>query len=216
MAPSTDDDGRAALGREVERLTRRSKATETRVEELAELLATLGDDVKALLTQDDQEHTERVRAWLLTTDPESAQADLTDLTGWLARVYLRYPDAFLPSCWLWHPALIEELRWLRATHREAYHPQRGTWAHVGDWHDRYRPGVTRRIRTAYGSCELREHTENGHQRLPAPQVPLTDAVELTARAWTSMPDTPLIPTELQVRRAEQHDDAQHQRRTATR
>jgi hypothetical protein len=216
MALNTDDDGRAALGREVERLSRRSTAIDKRVEELAELLATLGGDVKALLTQDEQEHTERVRAWLLTTDPESARADLTDLTGWLARVYLRYPDAFLPSCWLWHPALIEELRWLRATHREAYHPQRGTWTNVGDWHDRYRPGVTRRIRAAYGSCELREHTENGHQRLPAPQVPLTDAVELTARAWTSMPDTQLIPTELQVRRAEQHDDAQHQRRTATR
>jgi hypothetical protein len=212
----TDADPPAALGREVERLTRRSKAIENRVEELAELLATLAGDVKSLLTQDEQEQADKVRAWLLTEDSDHARADLTDLTEWLARVYLRYPDAFLPSCWLWHPALIEELRWLRATHREAYHPTRGTWAHIGDWHDRYRPGVTRRIRTAYGSCELREHTEDGHQRLPAPQVPLTDAVELTARAWTLMPDTQLIPTELQVRRAEQHDDAQHQRRTATR
>jgi hypothetical protein len=200
----------------MERLTRRSKALENRVEELAELLATLAGNVKTLLTQDEQEQADKVRAWLLTEDSDHARADLTDLIEWLARVYLRYPDAFLPSCWLWHPALIEELRWLRATHREAYHPTRGTWAHIGDWHDRYRPAVTRRIRTAYGSCELREHTEDGHQRLPAPQVPLTDAVELTARAWTSMPDTQLIPTELQVRRAEQHDDAQHQRRTATR
>jgi hypothetical protein len=215
MTP-TDADPSAALGWEIERLTRRSKALENRVEELAELLATLAGDVKTLLTQDEQEQADKVRAWLLTADPDHARADLTDLTEWLGRVYLRYPDAFLPSCWLWHPALIEELRWLRATHREAYHPKRGTWAHIGDGHDRYRPGVTRRIRVAYGSCELREHTENGHQRLPAPQVPLTDAVELTARAWTSMPDTQLIPTELQVRRAEQHDDAQHQRRTATR
>jgi hypothetical protein len=51
MALSTDDDGRAVLGREVERLSRRSKAIDKRVEELAELLATLGGDVKALLTR---------------------------------------------------------------------------------------------------------------------------------------------------------------------
>ena len=71
MPPATNDPDPAviALGREVERLTRRSKAIEKRVEELAELLATLGDDVKTLLTQDEQEHTERVRAWLLTDRP---------------------------------------------------------------------------------------------------------------------------------------------------
>ncbi|MCA1697106.1 MAG: hypothetical protein LC749_21655, partial [Actinobacteria bacterium] len=193
MTP-TDANSPAALGREVERLTRRSKANEKRAEELAELLATLATDVTTLVAREPG-GDEGVRAWLLTEDPDSSRADLTDLTAWLARVYLRYPDAFLPSCWLWHPALIEELLWLRATHREAYHPKRGTWAHIGDWHNRYRLGVTRRIRTAYGSCELREHTEHGYQRLPAPQVPLTDAVDLTARAWTSMPDTQLIPTE---------------------
>ena len=44
-------------------------------------------------------------------------------------------------------------------------------------------------------------------------VPLTDALEPTATAWTSTPEHPLIPTELQVRRADQHDDTHHRKGT---
>ncbi|MGH3976544.1 MAG: hypothetical protein ACRDS9_24980, partial [Pseudonocardiaceae bacterium] len=166
-------------------------------------------DVATLAARSAPDGDEAVRSWLLTTDPDLAETDLADLVEWLARVYLRYPDAVLPSCWLWHPALVEELRWLRCAHREAYHGKHGTWAKVGDWHDRQRPGVVRRLNTAYGPCELREHAEGGAQRRPAPQAPLTDAVGLTARAWTSIPDQPLIPSELQIKRAEQYDDARH-------
>lgn len=210
MPPATEPDPAViALGREVERLTRRSVAVENRIDELADLLQQLATDVATLAARAAPDGDEAVRAWLLTDDPDLALGDLTDLAGWLARVYLRYPDAVLPSCWLWHPAAIEELRWLRCAHREAYHDKHGTWQKVGDWHDRLRPGVVRRLTTAYGSCELREHTDGGAQRRPAPQVPLTDAIDLTARAWTSMPDRPLLPSELQVKRAEQHDDARH-------
>jgi hypothetical protein len=198
-----------ALGREVEWLTRRSGAVETRIDELADLLQQLATDVATLAARAGPDGDEAVRAWLLTDDTDLALSDLTDLAEWLARVYLRYPDAVLPSCWLWHPAAIEELRALRCAHRDAYDGHRGTWQKVGDWHDRLRPGVVRRLTAAYGSCELREHADGGAQRRPAPQVSLTDAIELTARAWTSMPDRPLLPTELQVKRAEQHDDALH-------
>lgn len=212
MTPTGADPG-GALGREVERVARRVVAVETRIDELAELLEQLATDVATLVARAGPSEDEAVRAWLLTEDPEQALADLIDLTTWLARVYLRYPDAMLPTCWLWHPALIEELRWLRCTHREAYDPQRGTWQKVADWHDRLRPAATKRIRTAYGSCELREHTETGSQHRPAPLVPLTDAVQPTASAWTSTPEHPLIPTELQVRRADQHEDTHHRKGT---
>jgi hypothetical protein len=210
---SPQDGPGVALGRELERLTRRLGAAEARTGELADLLEQLATDVATLVARTGPGQDEEVRAWLLTEDPQQAAEDLTDLVEWLGRVYLRYPDAMLPSCWLWHPALIEELRWLRCAHREAYDPHRGTWQRAADWHDRLRPGVTRRIQTAYGSCELREHTEGGRQRHGAPRVPLIDAVDLTARAWTSLPDTPLIPSELQLRRADQHDDAHHRRGT---
>jgi hypothetical protein len=210
MPPATEPDQTViALGREVERLTRRSVAVETRIDELADLLQQLATDVATLAARSGPDGDEAVRAWLLTDDLALALADLTDLAEWLARVYLHYPDAVLPSCWLWHPAAIEELWWLRCAHRETYDEHRGTWQKVGDWHDRLRPGVVRRLTTAYGSCELREHTEGGAQRRPAPQVPLTEAIDLTARAWTSMADRPLLPSALQVKRAEQHDDARH-------
>lgn len=211
MTLNGKDPAGLALGREAERLARRSVAVEERVGELADLLQQLATDVATLAARVGPDGDEAVRAWLLTDDPQLANEDLTDLAEWLGRVYLRYPDAMLPSCWLWHPAAIEELRWLRCTHREAYDEKRGTWQKVADWHDRMRPGVVRRINTAYGACELREHTEDGSQPRSAPVVPLTDAVGLAARAWTSMPDSALIPSDFQVRRAEQHDDAQHRR-----
>ena len=211
MTLNGQDPAGQALGREVERLARRSVAVEERVGELADLLQQLATDVATLAARAGPDGDEAVRAWLLTDDPQLAHEDLTDLAEWLGRVYLRYPDAVLPSCWLWHPAAIEELRWLRCAHREAYDEKRGTWQKVADWHDRMRPGVVRRINIAYGACELREHTEGGRQPRSAPVVPLTDAVGLAARAWTSMPGSALIPSEGQVRCAEQHDDAQHRR-----
>lgn len=200
-----------ALGRELDRVTARQAAVEQQCSELAGLLEQLATDVATLAPRAGPPQDEGVRSWLLTEDPGQAAADLTDLTAWLARVYLRYPDAFLPSCWLWHPPLIEELRWLRCAHREAYHDHRGSWQRAADWHDRLRPGATHRITTAYGSCELREHTPGGSQARPAPQVPLTDATAATATAWTSAPRQPPVPTELQLRQAQQHDDAQHRR-----
>ncbi|MGH3828490.1 MAG: hypothetical protein ACRDQX_15165 [Pseudonocardiaceae bacterium] len=194
-----------ALGREVQRLTRNQTVVGARVEELAELLSQLATDVATLAARSAPDGDEAVRSWLLTTNPDHAHTDLEDLADWLVRVYLRYPDAMLPSCWLWHPALIEELRWLRCAHREAYHDQRGTWAKIADWHDRHRPGVTRRLAIAYGSCELREHAPGATQDRPAPDVALADLAPITARAWTSMPDTPLIPTDQQIAEAEEHD-----------
>ncbi|MGH8574348.1 MAG: hypothetical protein ACREX8_17490, partial [Gammaproteobacteria bacterium] len=174
-----------ALGREVQRLTRSQAVVEERVGELADLLGMLATDVATLASRAGPEGDEAVRAWLLTTDPPLAHDDLTDLVEWLGRVWLRYPDAVLPSCWLWHPSVIEELRWVRCAHREAYHDKYGTWQKVGDWHDRQRPGVIARIKCYAGNCELREHAEGGSQRHPAPVVPVTDAVSIIARVWTT-------------------------------
>ncbi|MGH3699917.1 MAG: hypothetical protein ACRDQY_10670 [Pseudonocardiaceae bacterium] len=210
---SANPDPLVALGREVERLARRAALAETRTEELAELLTQLATDVTTLAARTAPTPGEAARAWLLTEDPDQALTDLTDLAEWLARVYLRYPAAILPSCWLWHPTLIEELRWLRATHHEAYDPDRGSWQKAADWHDRYRPATTHRITTTYAACELREHTPGGRQHQPPPQVPLTDAVALIATTWATTPGHPPVPTELQLRRADQHDDTHHRRTT---
>jgi hypothetical protein len=115
-------------------------------------------------------------------------------------VYLRYRDALVPSCWLWHPEVVEELWWLRQAHADAYHPETGSWLRAGDWHERQRPGVVRRITRAVGSCELALHlTDPTHPgRLtgasdyitpPAP-APLTSAVAQIAATWTAARATP--------------------------
>ena len=93
---------------------------------------------------------------LLVDDPDQALADLADLAVWMDAVFLRYRDAQVPPCWLWHPEVIEELWRLYQAHGDAYHPETGTWARVGDWHDRQRPGVVRRLRAVAG-CELALH-----------------------------------------------------------
>lgn len=197
------------LAADVERLARRVATDTTRINALAELLTQLATDVATLAARSAPDGDDAVRAWLLTEVPEIAVRDLEDLAGWLTRVYLRYPDAALPACWAWHPAAVEELRWLRATHAEAYHEDRGSWAKAADWHDRLRPGATQRLNTAYGACELREHAEGGTRHRPAPTIALPGSEALIAQAWATTPDTPLIPTEQQITDAERHDQQEH-------
>ena len=76
-------------------------------------------------------------------DPDLAGRLLEELTGWLAAVYLRYPDGadHLPECWMWHPDVLEELLWLMHAWAAAYpgHAARsarsgtGTTANAPGW-----------------------------------------------------------------------------------
>lgn len=206
MSATEQDPALVALAREMEGIGRR-------VGQLEELIEHLATDITTLATRlagpDLDDDTVRMRSWLLAQDSHRATADLRDLCQWLAQVYLRYPDAALPSCWLWHPSAVEELWWLRRAHFEAYHPTRGGWPAVGDWHDRLRPGVTRRLRTAYAACELSEHIRGGTQHRPAPTAPLSDLAALAAAHWTTNPHQSLIPTDEQIREAETHDATHH-------
>lgn len=216
--PGTDPAGSpgpqvVALGRTVERTARR-------VGELDTLLAQLANDVTALARtrtpppgdaaagEDDEA---AVWSWLLVEDADQALTDLVDLVRWLERVYLRYPGTALPSCWLWHPAVIEELRWLRGAHTDAYDPQAGSWMRVGDWHDRQLPGVVRRVRDSAGSCELALHTAGGERARPPVGVPLAGHLDLIADAWaTARPHEPgPEPTQMQLAEAARHDRDQH-------
>lgn len=127
-----------------------------------------------------------------------AEQLLAALVEWLGRVYVQFDDARLPDCWLWHPAVVEELVWLWQAWRGAYRGSAATVQRAGDWHDRQRPGVVRRIRDAAGSCSLREHLESSADRT----VPTADAAPAVA-AWRAMPGRPApVPTDEQVRAAE--------------
>ena len=187
----------AALARLVERTGRRVTALDTAVAQLAADVATLARawDTRtppSAAAHDGEDGPPAVRSWLLVDDADQALADLAELAAWMDAVFLRYRDAQVPPCWLWHPEVIEELWWLAQAHGDAYHPETGTWARVGDWHDRQRPGVVRRLRAVAG-CELALHLTDptnpawlsgtaSHVGPPAP-APCTDAVAAVAAAW---------------------------------
>jgi len=196
-----------ALARQVERATRRVDNVELLVRQLAADVTALTSAVGDPVEPDEDTDADAVRSWLFTDDPDTARADLTDLVQWLGAVYLRYPAATLPSCWLWHPAVVEELWWLRNAHKAAYD---GAWRDVADWHDRMRPGVIKRLSAAVGGCELARHAASGDRAQALSVVPLVDAADQIAQTWTTSTSTP-TPTDDQLTEAETYDRAQHQR-----
>jgi hypothetical protein len=201
-----------ALARELERTTRRVGELDQLVRDLADRLAVLATPTTDPVPEPDGEvdPPPAVRAWLQSTDPEAGLVDLVELLDWLDAVYLAYPDSMLPACWLWHPAVVEELCWLRCAHVEAYHPEVGSWLRVGDWHDRQRPNVAARIRKAVHGCELALHTPGGRRAHQQTRAPLGGAAEQIA-AWTAdgRTATPPAPSPAQLAEAETYDNAQH-------
>jgi hypothetical protein len=206
-----------AFGQELTRVTRRmdeadkrAAGFEAQADELAGLLTQNANDIKALVSRaDKQEKGAPPRSWLLAEDVGQAVADLEDLTRWLGRVYLRYPGAELPSCWAWHPGVVEELWWLRQAHREAYALGTHSVAKAGDWHDRSRPGVVARLAVIARDCDLSRHIDGGDRIQDPPVVPLAGEAERLATHWVKG-GTPL-PTPDQLDQARFAD--QRQRRT---
>ncbi|MGQ0847186.1 MAG: hypothetical protein ACT4QF_23955 [Sporichthyaceae bacterium] len=135
-------------------------------------------------------------SWLAPTEVcekdeafRKAASVLTDLAGWVRTVYLRYPDGAggLPECWPWHPDAVEELLWLRTAWAVAYTGRAASALRVGDWHDRSRPGVARRIRAAVGTCSLENH---GGAALGVAAVPSEGHIAAVAAWWALDRDGP--------------------------
>ena len=137
----------------------------------------------------------------LAIGPEPAHIEdrLDALIEWMRQVFLRYADGAtaLPECWLWHPDVVEELTVLHQNWAAAFDPDTGTVALAGDWHDRYRPGVVRRLRATVGNCSLRTHAPRDVDEAPAgPEVPFTEAVGRIAAWWGANRYRPApIPTD---------------------
>lgn len=184
----------AGLVREVDALRRALdplRGLPDRVDELTSLAVDLANQVTALSSR---KAAEPCPSWLmLPADPAQTADVLDQLAAWLAVVYLRYPDAAdsLPECWPWHPDLVEELLWLMHAWSAAYQGSQASVALVGDWHDRQRPGVVRRVRLSAGSCSYENHqTRVGWDRRPstAPEVPGTGHLPSIAAWWGARRD----------------------------
>lgn len=215
---SADAEARVvALSRELERTTRRIGELDALVRELAGTLAELA---AAPAGGQPPAPASPVRPWLGSPNADTAVADLEDLADWLAAVFLRYSDALLPSCWAWHTDIIEELHWLRGAYNDAYglhSPGAGSAAHsgpswqkVGDWHDRLRPGVVRRIRTAAGSCELSRHAPGEYLPHRQATAPLAHQVRAIGASWATTGAPPTVTDDLLAQA--RHEQQLHLRR----
>ena len=199
----------AALAGELDRQGRRVTALENRAGDIEGAVASLACDVATLASYVAPDGDKALRSWLLAKDPKLASEDLTALAGWLDAVWLRYPDAILPSCWAWHPALVEELHVLRLAHVDAFDPKRGTVAKAADWHDRLRPHTASRIADAYRRCGLHKHTPNGSAHLAAPATPLTGHLRAISQQWATAKTSP-TPTPDQLTEANTYDQQAQQ------
>lgn len=171
------------LAREVEGV-RRSLATTATAADLA-TIAVLVTDLSQIITPS-RTPAAAPPSWLtLPADTDIAATVLADLIGWLALVYLRYSDTGrgLPDCWLWHPDVIEELVWLRHAWYDAYQSRDASVRAAGDWHDRLRPGVARRIAASTKTCSLESHLPD-RATGPTP-VPLAEHTDPIAAWWTN-------------------------------
>lgn len=150
------------------------------------------------------------RAWLLQVGGEPADLveRLTSLVEWVDKVFLRYPAATLPSCWLWHAWLVEELLWLQTYHGEAYGP-RGTGVQQGMWHDQSLPNLIGRIQK-HGGCDLAKHVPGGQAAKDPVAAPLAGHLSEVAAAWATT-GLPPEPTSEQLEDARRHKDLRLQR-----
>jgi hypothetical protein len=199
----------AGLAREVEQLRRtvdELAGLHGRLDSLAGLVARLAETVAAAPSK---EPAAPAASWLdhpadpgRPTEASKAVRDAEDLlsklTAWVTGIYLRYTDArSLPGCWMWHPDIVEELLWLHLAWLAA-HTADAPASAVGDWHDRQRPGVVRRVGGYAGACSLGAHRPGGDRHTPS--VPtVTDASAAIARWWATNRDEPAPePTEEQL------------------
>ena len=201
------------LGRDIDRLARRVDAVSRqadgvtpRLDEIAEQVTTLVEAIDLLSGPKGVQPP--VTSWLDLSPEEEAEARsrLLDLAGWLSYVYLRYADAALPSCWAFHPDVVEQLWWLRQLYDCSYHRRGASWAKVADWQQRFRPFVVRWITETHGNCELGRHDPvRGDVPGPtAPEVPLSAHLDEVARCWTDRREPP-IPSPQALVDAQRYD-----------
>jgi hypothetical protein len=181
--PPDDAEALAGLAREVEGLRRRIEDRDGLAPQVA-VLATVVADLAERLAVAPPARVGPL-SWLGfpttssdATAPRRAAVVLNDLTTWVAAVHVRYTDAAtaLPECWLWHSDVVEELLWLRQAWASAYAGPAASVIAAGDWHERSRPGVVRRIRGAAGTCSLENHPD---------VTPGTGSVDGVATWWTA-------------------------------
>jgi hypothetical protein len=101
--------------------------------------------------------------WLTMNDKDHDDK-LGELFDWVETVLRpQYPDYLgeqIRPCWLNHPEARWELAWLYQLWSLAYLSKRSIPKEAADWHDRWAPGVVRRLNEVMRRCQ------EGCQRQP--------------------------------------------------
>jgi len=111
--------------------------------------------ILALLTDDNQDEP---AGWFwLTLDGQAREDKLGELSDWVDAVlraqYPGYLAEQIRPCWPGHPEALWELTWLYQLWCRAYLTKRPAPKDAADWHDRWAPGVLRRLGQVMSRCE---------------------------------------------------------------
>jgi hypothetical protein len=111
--------------------------------------------ILALLTEDDQAAS---AGWFwLSMDAQAREDKLGELSDWVEAVLrVQYPGYLAEQirlCWANHPEALWELTWLYQLWCRAYLTKRPAPKDAADWHDRWAPGVLRRLGQVMNRCD---------------------------------------------------------------
>ena len=121
-------------------------------------IAELRDRVEQILAilDDDGQSSPAEWFWLTMADQKRGER-LSELSDWVETVLrTQYPDYLtgqIKPCWPNHPEARWELAWLYQLWTLTYLNDRSTPKDAADWHDRWSPGVLRRLSQIMRRCE---------------------------------------------------------------
>ena len=129
--------------------------------------------ILALLTDDDQSAS---AGWFwLTLDGQAREDKLGELSDWVEAVlraqYPGYLAEQIRPCWPSHPEALWELTWLYQLWCRAYLTKRPAPKDAADWHDRWAPGVLRRLAQVMARCDLACQSQPHLDRVPDVPAP---------------------------------------------
>ena len=167
-----------ALRQDVEMLTGKVDVVTRTQEEQAIVLegvAELRREVQKIVALLGEENKSSSSGWFwLTMDEQTREEKFSELYDWVETVLrAEYPDYLadqIRPCWPNHPEARWELAWLYRLWSPAFLAKRPDAKAAADWHDRWSPGVLRRLGVAMGRCQDTCH----RQPFPPPEViPIT-------------------------------------------
>lgn len=143
-----------ALNGKVDVLARSQEEQAVILDGIAELRHQV-EQILALLSEDGKPSS---GGWFwLTMDERTREERSSELSDWVDTVLrAEYPDylaGHIRPCWPNHPEAKWELGWLYQLWSLTYLAKRASPRDAADWHDRWNPGVLRRLSAVMGECE---------------------------------------------------------------